>query len=1142
MRILSLLNCLIFILPTLSIAQTDHSRCGFESHMEQFYLSEPDAFDLHRQAEQYAEQMLPEVAAMRATDPTEMCPDGIRIIPVYMHVLHNGGSASFTGDNNFTVGEIQTAINTLNMHYQGTDPQLSRVQDQFWADGVISANTCIQFCWKTTDINRVDLSVPINAENVVGADGLIIDGRDSQISSTPQSKCQYLNLYTGRYGVGISGGGGLGHTWNIFSSFAGVRIDDNIFVPGGAITNPIDSIGVTTTHEIGHYFGLPHIWGKANIDSAATVGITASENFFCGIDDGMPDTPNQGRPSSGPGPGVPTYFQNEVIIQCGDTIMWTNYMDYSSNAWQVNFTKDQADFMDLYLTQAENLLPSLPGCDGSGGFLDGETICDASALLCTSTLINTPHDTVKICGSDTINFNQFTQDWGYNATVSAASEFSWRLGSLSGSLVGFPAKTIVSGNSPICTPDTLEFFLNIKCVTSGTEAFGGKVVVLSYLTAEELLDRYLRNGDCENGPGPVYSAADLAADCDELMTFTALNAPTFPTNVSGEVAYSVSFDSLVVGPCCTQPCVLPDTASFQCEWTPGQCPGVAYSGGFMTVLTPCPDLDFEDTYNSYETSLISVFDPNGYINDFYYYYDSERTEEFDTILDYIYDGDGCHFGSDITIYTAMGCDTNNSGTPNGYIPTGTITLSAPVPWPQAPTVDYSLNGDMDCVYSATPFCSADAVDPSPIPIEVCGASGLSDIDFIVTSEYGCVQEYTLAKPDCPDCGPPPGGCPGTTYAGGTETVCSGETMAAGFPEIELTGTVSPLNEVFWTNGPMGAPWVEFFPVQPDGLPTYYGPVQHSNPQTGVPELHIFFAHMVCDDDGDPETPSIIIPIGDYEVWVNPTPDGHVVPICLPSDSLNFYLEVELFSDPMGDTYTATNSYDASTLTFSAPGVQQLGPFPNAAGVSVEFSIDGGCAMTTDSFDPECLSSSCTSPEVLLSDTCVVDSVNWTVEYWVQTQLTGNTDGYLFEVTNDVNSDTVFMNLSNPFAGIGPFSTPDEVEITITNYTYTSCSTSSTVTFDPCLITGINDEVESEIRLFPNPSHGKVILQNLAGWTSESKILIRDATGKLLVQQTVAPSTSTNVEIDVSQLASGLYLVSVSDLATQRINVIRMLRY
>lgn len=1110
--------------------------------MEEFYLSEPEAFDLYRQAEQYAEDMLPVVAAMRTTDPTEMCPDGVRIIPIYMHVLHNGGSENFTGDNNFTVGEIQTAINTLNMHYQGTDPRLNRVQDQFWADGIISANTCIQFCWKTTDINRVNLNVPSNAAGVVGANGLIIDGADSQTASPLQSKCQYLNLYTGRYGVGISGGGGLGHTWNIFSSFAGVRIDDNIFVPGGAITNPVDNIGVTTTHEIGHYFGLPHIWGKANIDSAATVGITASANFFCGLDDGMADTPNQGRPSSGPGPGVPTYFQNEVVIQCGDTIMWTNYMDYSSNAWQVNFTKDQADFMDLYLTQAENLLPSLPGCDGSGGFLDGEALCDASALLCTSTLINTPHDTVRICGSDTINFNQYTQDWGYNGSVSAASEFSWRLGSLSGSLVDFPAKTIVSGNSPICTPDTLEFFLNIKCVPSGSEALGGKVVVLSYLTAEELLDRYLKNGDCENGPGPVYSAADLAADCDELMTFTALNAPTFPTNVSGEVAFSVAFASLVVGPCCDQPCVLSDTASYQCEWTPGQCPGVAYSGGFMTVLTPCPDLDFADAYDGYENNLISVFDPNGYINDFYYYYDSNRTEEFDTILDYIYDGDGCHFGSDITIYVAMGCDTNNTGVPNGYIPTGTITLSSPAPWPQAPTLDYSLNGDMDCVYSATPFCSLDAVDPSPIPIEVCGAADLDDIDFTVTSEYGCIREFTLAKPDCPDCGPPPGGCPGTTYAGGTETICSGQTMADGFPEIELTGSVSPLNEVFWTNGPIGEPWVQTFPVQPDGLPTYMGPIQHSNPQSGVPELHIFFAHMICDDDDDPETPAVIIPMGDYEVWVNPTPDGHAVPICLPGDSLNFYLDVELFSNPMSETYTASNSYDASTLSFSAPGVQQFGPFPNASPVSVDFSIDGGCTATTQAYDPECLSTACTNPEVSFTDTCVVDSVNWTVAYYIQTQIIGNTDGYLFEVTNDANSDIGYMNLLNPWAGIGPFSTPDDVVVTVSNYTYPGCETSQTVSFDPCLITDLIDGVDAEIILYPNPSTDMVILEKENGWRSRSVIQVRDAAGKLLITQKTDPSNSSKLRLDVSHLASGLYLVSVVQENSDQEKVMRMLRY
>lgn len=402
---------------------------------------------------------------------------------------------------------------------------------------------------------------------------------------------------------------------SLFSSFAGVRIDENAFVPGGAITNAIANRGLTFAHESGHLFGLSHVWGDTNIAS----GTVLTAATYCTLDDGMADTPLQGRPSSTSGTGGPTYVQNSVTVQCGNTIMWTNVMDYTPDPWRVNFTDDQADYMRLYLTQAANLLPSSTTfeCDSTGGFLNGETRCTGLAIGCDAGFINPSVDTIRICGTDTINLHQYLQDWGVNSSKSPSTEYSWRRGTLSGTLVDFAAKTIVSGNSPVCTPDTLNYFLNMKCTISGAEEMAGKVVVLAYLTPEQLLARYLQDGDCENGPGPVFSAADLAANCDDLMTFVAQSSPTFPTTVSGEIEYEVTFDSLVVGPCCAFPCTRTDTAEYRCEFSTFDCTGIAFSGGFMFVLSPCPDHDFDDSFEGYETNLVSLFDPNGYVNDFY---------------------------------------------------------------------------------------------------------------------------------------------------------------------------------------------------------------------------------------------------------------------------------------------------------------------------------------------------------------------------------------------------------------------------------------------------------------------------------------------------------------------------------------------
>lgn len=116
---------------------------------------------------------------------------------------------------------------------------------------------------------------------------------------------------------------------------------DNILLPeeDGVVINfanfgniePIDpngryNMGRTTTHEVGHYFGLLHLWGK-----------NASG---CG-DDLVEDTPLQGNPHY----GCPTYPQ----ISCMTSNMYMNFMDYADDACMYFFTKGQGARMRAVL-------------------------------------------------------------------------------------------------------------------------------------------------------------------------------------------------------------------------------------------------------------------------------------------------------------------------------------------------------------------------------------------------------------------------------------------------------------------------------------------------------------------------------------------------------------------------------------------------------------------------------------------------------------------------------------------------------------------------------------------------------------------------------------------------------------------------
>ncbi|MBK9254926.1 MAG: T9SS type A sorting domain-containing protein [Saprospiraceae bacterium] len=95
----------------------------------------------------------------------------------------------------------------------------------------------------------------------------------------------------------------------------------------------IFSEGRTATHEIGHYLGLRHIWGDGG-------GIFGGES--CSEDDGIKDTPNQGRQS----PFNCDKSQNTCTDPTGDEPdMIENYMDYSDQLCQNSFTKGQIDHM-----------------------------------------------------------------------------------------------------------------------------------------------------------------------------------------------------------------------------------------------------------------------------------------------------------------------------------------------------------------------------------------------------------------------------------------------------------------------------------------------------------------------------------------------------------------------------------------------------------------------------------------------------------------------------------------------------------------------------------------------------------------------------------------------------------------------------
>lgn len=93
--------------------------------------------------------------------------------------------------------------------------------------------------------------------------------------------------------------------------------------------------GRTTTHEVGHYLGLRHIWGDGD----------------CAVDDGIADTPDasdSSQPQDGTTPTCETlHMKNTCTEASGPELpdMIENYMDYSRESCMNMFTLGQINMM-----------------------------------------------------------------------------------------------------------------------------------------------------------------------------------------------------------------------------------------------------------------------------------------------------------------------------------------------------------------------------------------------------------------------------------------------------------------------------------------------------------------------------------------------------------------------------------------------------------------------------------------------------------------------------------------------------------------------------------------------------------------------------------------------------------------------------
>ncbi|MDQ3551702.1 MAG: M43 family zinc metalloprotease, partial [Bacteroidota bacterium] len=436
---LAFLSCLSFLLIFLlcivsagaQTAPTKLIRCGTMEMYE-------DVFRTNAKFRQqfFENQILLSRSGANTANNQQFINDTIAVV---IHVI---GSAAMQAE--VTDAVLQSQIDVLNEDYQGKNADSVRIPAAF--KNVYGKSNIVfmlaaqnQYGEPASGIERRTNDVTYTSSIFNNAKLTSMGGMDAWDPN------QFLNIWvvsfgtTGLLGISIFPGDPSPLHMHGFVS------DYRSFGRGASYLYPKYNMGRTTTHELGHFFNLRHIWGDNNGDCFS--------NDFPGSPTGEDDTPTQANPTyDNPDISGTGVVKTDACSPNSPGIMYQNFMDYTDDVAMALFTKGQQLRMERALTISPDRLNLL----NSQTYLSVPTrLLDARVrqinnpkngnLLCTPAF--TPTVTIRNSGTTTLtNLNIVII---LNGGTPVVQPWTGSLASYSETTVTLPSLTAADGLNTI---------------------------------------------------------------------------------------------------------------------------------------------------------------------------------------------------------------------------------------------------------------------------------------------------------------------------------------------------------------------------------------------------------------------------------------------------------------------------------------------------------------------------------------------------------------------------------------------------------------------------------------------------------------------------------------------------------------------